>query len=56
MKTYKISETKEFRANENSYAIVHKYKIAPVYTTITLDKRELLTLYQAIQDEVLNRR
>ena len=61
MKTYKINdtatETIEFRANESQFALVHKLKSSggDAYKTIILNQREVLTLYQAIQDEIINR-
>ncbi len=71
MKTYLINETStekiEFRANESSFALVqfnklskeakdfYKLKENP-YKTIILNQREMLNLYQAIQDSVLNKK
>ncbi len=57
MKTYPIGnsliESIEFRANENTYALVHRVKSLDVYKTIIMNQREALNLYQAIQDEIL---
>lgn len=61
MKTYPIgksaTETIEFRANESTYALVHRLNNSEqdVYKTIILSKRELLMLYMAIQDEIQRR-
>ena len=62
MKTYPIGESSieiiEFRANETTYALVHKlknhvYQLGSEYKTIILNQREILNLYQALQDEIL---
>ena len=64
MKTYLVGESStekiEFRANENTYALVHKLKKLvtrkdDIYKTIILNKRELMILYMAIQDEIQKR-
>lgn len=61
MNTYKIADSGteliEFRANENGFALVRHIKKSlghfDEYKTIILNKREALTLYQAIQEEIL---
>ncbi len=58
MKIYLIGESStekiEFRANENTYALVHRLKRSPddIYKTIILNKREIMVLYMALQDEI----
>ncbi len=58
MKNYRITEnsaeTIEFKSLDDKYALVHK-STASLWEvkTIILNKRELLTLYQAIQEEIL---
>ncbi len=57
MKIYYLNnETKnngslEFRANGDTYALVSFYQDQP--KTIMLNQREVLSLYQALQDEIL---
>ncbi len=71
MKSYTIADSStekiEFRANESQFALVQIKKQseqwingdlaikADVYKTIILNQREVLSLYQAIQEEVLNK-
>ena len=62
MKTYSIGkssiETIEFRANENRFALVHRLKSSPgdTYKTIILSEKEILNLYYALQEEILNKK
>lgn len=50
----------EFRVNGDAYAIISYYKepgkAEPQNKTIMLNQREVLNLYQSIQDEVLNKK
>ena len=62
MKTYSIgdssTETIEFRTNEHQFALVHRIKSSQgdTYKTIIMNQREILNLYQAIQEQVLNKK
>ena len=60
IKTYPISDTvtevKEFTVNGDIYSLIHKNKFDhEQYESVELDKREVLKLYGAIQDSVLNK-
>lgn len=58
MKTYPISnsstETIEFRASDDQYALVHTTKVPKWNSpkTIIMNRRELALLFYAIQDEL----
>lgn len=63
MKSYLISdsgtETIEFRTNESQFALVHKVNPqsgSGITKTIILNFKELMTLYYAIEDKVLNKK
>ncbi len=59
METYLIGKSSieeiEFRVNETTYALVHKTISSGggIYKTILMNQREVLNLYRAIQDEIL---
>lgn len=69
MKAYPITDNPaeqiEFKVNEGSYALVQRLKEPnplaggrniKTYKTIIMNQREVLKLYQAIQEEVLNKK
>ena len=49
--TNSLTETIDFRASDNQYALVRKSQDG-VYDTIILNEREILALHQAIQEEI----
>ncbi len=59
MKTYPISsnptEIIDFKVDDDRYSLVQtwKYFLGDYHRTIIMNKREVLNLYQALQEEIL---
>lgn len=58
MKVYQIgdssTESIEFRANDERYALVHRNKLSQdnLYKTIIMNQREVMNLYQALGEVI----